>query len=201
MKFAIVAIVLLATVTEIYSQEAVSAGPKNLPPQDIKEISKILTRIVGPKLSATLTSLIVSLANGVLNKVPLRGVVHSVAGLVIKLLKSHGILEKILGGGNPNAAKGGANGANGQPKNLTPEDQERLIKILNRTVGPYTSRYIVKTVALLLDGLLGKIPLHALIHSLTGLVGEVFKPNALVGQLLGRGGLGKPISELLGARS
>lgn len=195
MKFAIVAMVLLATVAGVYSQAggAAAATPKNLSPQDQVKIQAILTKIVGPKLSKTVTQLVASLANGVLGGVPLNGVIHPVSQLLVKLLKSHGTLAKLLGGGNANAA----NGPNA--KNLTPADQARLAKILNRTLGPYTSKYIVKTVATLVDGLLGKIPLGSLLHSVTGLVEKTLSPKGPLGQLLGRKGLGGPISKLLGA--
>lgn len=200
MKFAIVAIVLLATVVGVYSQAAKAAvNPKNLTPKEIAEIQAVLTKIVGPKLSKTVTKLIVSLANGILGGVPLKGVLRSVVQLLVKLLKSHGILAKLLGGGNSNAAGGGAKGANGQLKNLTPADQQRLIAILSRTLGPYTASYIVKLVATLVDGLLGKIPLHSILHSVTGLVEKTLNAKGLLGKLLGRKGLGGPISKLLGA--
>lgn len=177
---------------------AAGGGQKGLSPKEIAQIYGILTRIVGPKIAKLATKLIVVLVNKVLKGLPIKVVVN----LVGKLLKPGGILEKILGGGKANAGGGGATQPNGKPKNLTPADRKALMAILNRTVGPYTSKYIVDIVGILLNGnLLGKIPLHALIHGVTGLVGNLLKPNGLLGKLLGQKGLGKPISQLLGAKS
>ena len=204
MKVAIVALLLVAVVG-VFSEPqiniganvgiggAAAKGGKNLSAQDIAEIQAILTKIVGTKLSGGVTKLVATLVNGALGKIPLRGVLHSVTGLLFKLLKDGGVVEKLLGGGNANAAKGP------NAKNLTPADQAQLTAILNRTVGPFTSKFIVKTVATTVDGLLGKIPLGKLLHGVTGLVGKLLKPNALVGKLVGQKGLGKPVSQILGA--
>lgn len=106
----------------------------------------------------------------------------------------------MIGGGKAGAAEGGAKGANGKLKNLAPADQARLIAILSRTVSPYTARFVVKLIATLVDGLLGKIPLHKPLHSATGLVGHLLgSPKALLGKLLGRKGVGGVVFKLLGA--
>lgn len=135
-------------------------GKQNLSPQEITEIESILTKIVGPKLAHTVTKLIVTLVNGLLKKVPLSSLLKMVVKLLGKLLKSHGLLAKLLSGGNLSASGGGPKQKNGKPKNLTPADQARLVAILSRTVGTYTAKYVVKLVANLTNGLLGKVPLH-----------------------------------------
>lgn len=200
MKFAIVVILLLAATIGVYGGGATKADgkPKNITPKEITEIKTILTKVVGPKLANLVTKLVVTLANGLLKKIPLHSVVKVVVQLLVKLLKSHGILEKLLGGGNSNAAGGGAKGANGKLKNLTPADQAKLTAILSRTLGPYTSRYVVKLVATLVDGLLGNVPLNKILHGVTGLVEKLLGKGQLA-KLLGPKGLGGPIRKLLGA--
>lgn len=49
-------------------------------------------------------------------------------------------------------------------KKLTPNDQRQLFAILTRTVGPYTARYIVKTVVTIQNGLVGELNLRKLLH-------------------------------------
>lgn len=208
MKFAIV-VLLLATVVGVYSQGgalgqvAKGAGgkgaPKNLSQKDIVEIFAVLTKVLGPKLAGLVTKLLVSLANNVLRGVPIQSLLHGVTQLVTKLLKPGGILTKLLAGGNKDAFSKSPKQANGKPKNLTPADQEKLEEILSRTVGPFTSKYLVKTVATLVNGLLGKLPLNQLLHGVSRLVKGLLKPKGLLGKLLGRKGLGGPISRLLGA--
>ena len=192
MKFAIVALLLVA-VAGMHSVSGGAAAPTNLSPADAAQIRAILTKALGSKIGNGATKLVSQIANGVLKKIPLKGILHPVVGLVNKLAKNGGAIEKILGGGNAKAAKGP------NAKNLTPADQAKLTAILNRTVGPYTSAYTVKLVATLADGLLGKIPLSKILKPVQNLVGKLLAPNALLGKLLGQKGLGKPISKLLGA--
>lgn len=174
-------------------------GGKNLSPQQIQEIQAVLTKVVGPKLAGVVTKILVVLVNGLLKKVPLSQLLKVVIKLVVKLLKSNGLLTKLLSGGNAKASEGGPKQKNGKPKNLTPADQAKLIAILTPTVGPYTSKYVVKLVAHLTDGLLGKVPLHALLHGVKGLAKGLLKPNGLVGKLVGRKGVGGLVSKVLGA--
>lgn len=201
MKFAIV-VLLLATVVGVYSQGAKGAkgGPKNLPPQDIAEIYEVLKKVVGPKLARLVTTLLVTLANNVLRGVPLRSVLHGVVKLLSKLLRPGGILSNLLSGGNKGTLSKNPKQANGQRKNLSPADRAKLQKVLSRTVGPYTSKYLVDLVANLVNGLLGKVPLDKLLHGVTGLVKGLLSPKGLVGKLVGRKGVGGIISKLLGAR-
>lgn len=170
----------------------------NLTSKQIAEIEAILTKIVGPKLAKVLVDLVVTLINGLLGRVPLRSLLKIVVKLLKNLLGSHGILKKSLGGGNPDAANGGAKTSDGKIKNLTPADQARLIAILSRTVGPYTARTVVKLLATIIDGLLGKLPLEQILHGVTGLVEKLLSSNGLFGKLLGPGGVGGLLRGLLG---
>lgn len=192
---------------EILIQHIVSGGDGakgngakgNLTHKQIVEIEAILTKIVGPKLAKVLIDLVVTLVNGLLGRIPLHSLLKIVVKLLQNLLKSHGILAKLLGGGNPGAANGGPKTPDGKLKNLTPADQERLIAILSRTVGPYTARTVVKLLATLIDGLLGKIPLNKILHGVVGLVKKLLSSNGLLGKLLGpRGLIGGLLHGLLG---
>lgn len=117
---------------------------------------------------------------------------------MVKLLQPRGIVEKILADGDPNVYNANVKGTNGKSKNLSPADQARIFKILNRTVGPYTANYIVRVVAIAINGILGRIPINQILHGVTGLVENVAKPKGIVGQIIGQQGLGKPISQLFG---
>lgn len=161
---------------------------KSLSPQDITEIESILTKIVGPKLAKIITHLLIALVNGLLRKIPIHEVIEIVVKLLVKLLKSHGILSKVLTGGKPGTVGGSAKQANGKLKNLTPADQARLTAILNKILGPYTSKYLVVVVTQLINGLLGKLPLHSVLHSVTGLLTHLLGGNNIVAKLLGRQG-------------
>lgn len=120
--------------------------------------------------------------------IPLRGLLHEVTGLLVKTLKSRGFVENLLAGGDANAFDANTKGSNGKLKNIPPADQARLFKILRRTVGPYTANYIVRTVSIAVNGLLGKIPLNKILHGVTGLVKGVANPKGLVGKLIGQKG-------------
>lgn len=149
------------------------------------EIEVILTKIVGPKFAKVVNDLVVTLVNGLLGKVLLRSTLKVVLRFLVKLLKSHGILAKLLGGGNPDVANGGPKGPDGKLKNLTPADQERLIAILAGTVGPYAARTVVKLVATLVDGSLGKLPLNTVLRVVVKLSKTLLGGKGLVGGLLG----------------
>lgn len=149
------------------------AGKPNLSAEDLTKLNTILKRVGGPKVSGMLVKLTAALANKVLKGVPVSALLKPVVALTYKLAKQGGDLEKILAGGNAAALQGKGN-------NLTPADQKALFDVLNRTVGPYAASFIVRTVGVVANGLLGK--LH-------------------VEELIGRKGLGGPISELLGATS
>jgi len=207
MKF-LIAVVLLAAVAGVYSEPAITAdinaavggggakGAKggSLSPQAIAQLEEILTRAAGPKVSKLAVKLLTTLTNKVLKGIPLGKVLGPVVNLVHKTAKSGGSLEKLLAGGNAKALKGKGN-------NISPADQAALEKVLARTVGPYTAKYLVQTVAIASNGLLGKLHLGKLLHGVGGLVKNVAKPKGLVGKLIGQKGLGKPISKLLGAGS
>lgn len=131
-----------------------------------------------------LVKLISAIVNGALGHINLHSILGLVPKLLIKLLGhgkgllgSTGIVGKVLGGGHPEQAKGSAKTPEGKLKNLTPEDQERLRQILSRTVGPYTASNVVHLVAVLCDGLLGKLPLNKLLHGVGGLVNNLLKPK------------------------
>lgn len=66
-------------------------GSKGLTPQQILEIEEIFTKLVGPELAKTLTSLVVTVVNSLLGKVPPQEIQKIVEGLLVKLLKSHGL--------------------------------------------------------------------------------------------------------------
>lgn len=179
--------------------------PKNLTPVQIAEITAILTKVVGPKLAHFIVKIVVIITNGLLGKVPLHSILKVVVKLLIKLLGgpkgllgSKGLVGKLLGGGHPQQADA-AKQKNGKLTNLTPEDQRKLTIILSQTLGPYTSSNVVHLIAVLIDGVLGKIPLNKLLHGVGGLVGNLLKPKGLVGKLVGRKGLGGLVSKLLGA--
>lgn len=160
---------------------------------DIAEINIILSRVAGPRVSKLLIDLTTTLTNEILKGVPLEILLHPVVRLVFKTAKQGGSLEKLLAGGNRGALEG-------KGKNLTPAVQEALCKVLQRTVGPYNALFIVRTVGIAGNGLLGKLHLDELLHGVTGLVKNVAKPKGLVGKIIGQKELGKPISKLLGAK-
>lgn len=204
MKF-IIAVVLLAAVVGVYSepQQAsaspkAKAGSKNISDADIATIQAILTKIVGPKIATFATNLIKSLVNGSLAGLPISGLTRAAVNVLNNLLKSKGTVESLLAGGDPNAFNANAKGANGKPKNLSPADQARIFKILRRTVGAFTANYIVRITAIAINGIIGRIPLQKLLHSVTGIVENVANPKGLVGKVIGQQGVGKPVSRLLG---
>lgn len=214
MKCAI-AVALLVAVIGVYSEEQSTIGSalgslvntpsssglavnENLTPQDLTEIQTIFNEVLGPQLSTSMTELVATLVNGTLGKVPVNSVVHKVVELSVKLLKTNGVVNKLLGGGNSNAAGGGTINTNGQLKNLTPDDQAGLIKTLSRYLGPYTAMNIVKLVANLTNGLVSKVPLHGLLHGVSVLMQKVLSKNA-VKKLLGSQSLDGLISAQLGA--
>lgn len=158
---------------------AKGAKGKNLSPQQIAEITNLLTKIVGPKLAKLVTQLLVTLANGALGKAGLGGLIKPVITILVKLLKSNGLAEKLLAGGNPKAKSG---------KNLSPAQQAELAAILNQTVGPYTSKYLVRLTALLVNGLLGQIPLGKLTTPVVEIVEKLLGGHNVLSQLLGRKG-------------
>lgn len=235
MKFAIVAVLLVAAVVGVYGDgdpeensqisipvtgtvgaETGGAGDvagaakgaiggstadelQNWSTQDMAEIQTILQNIVGPKISTAVTKLVAYLVNGALSGIPISGLMNGATKILVKLLQPRGIVEKILAGGDKNVFNANVKGTNGKPKNLSPADQARIFKILNRTVGPYTANYIVRIVTIAINGILGRIPLNKVLHGVTGLVENVTNPKGIVGQIIGQKGLGKPISQLLGA--
>lgn len=177
---------------------AAPAKPANVTPQQLAEIEAILTEILGPKIAKAVTKLIAVLADGILKKLPIKSILKAVIKLLTILLKKGGLFEKLLGGGNANAASEGTQPI-GKPTNLTPATQQQLIKILSRTLGPYTSRYIVKIVAILVNGhIAGRIPLHKLLTAVTRLLRILTKPKGLVGKLVGPKGVGGVVAPLLG---
>lgn len=64
------------------------------------------------------------------------------------------ILGKSLKGGDKNSFN---------IRDLTPADQSRLYGVLDRSVGPYASQYIVRTLATVTDGPSTKIPPNQII--------------------------------------
>lgn len=211
MKF-FIAVILLAAVVGVYSESqqivtetsakagGAGKGPKNLSEADITEIEAILRKIVGPKLSGLVTELVSKLANSVLGGLPLGALFRETTGLVSSLLKSGGTVENLLAGGDQTAYNANEKGSNGKIKNLTPQDQAKVFKILRRTLGPFTANYLVRIIGITTNGLLGNIPLNQLVHGVGGLVKNLANPKGLVGKLIGQKGLGKPISKLLGAK-
>lgn len=204
MKFVIV-VVLLAAVVGTYGQTSIRAkaganaaiggGQKATAAADVAQLYKVLTRILGPKLAGAVSKLIFILTKNPL----LRSIGRAAVRILINLLKKAGITEKLVSGGNTNAANE-ATQANGKSTNLPPATQQQLDAILQRTVGPYTAPYVVTLVALLVNGkIAGKIPLEKIIALVTKAANYLLKTNALLGKLLGQKGLGKPISQLLGA--
>lgn len=205
MKFVIVA-VLLAAVVGTYgasvniganagANAAIGGGKNAAAAADAAKLNEVLTRILGPRLAATVSNLISLLAKNPL----LRLVIHSIPKLLIILLKSGGVVEKLVSGGDTNAPNKPTK-ANGKPANLTPQDQATLETVLERTVGPFTAPYVVRIIALLADGkVLGELPLDEILKTVIGLVQRLAKPGELVGKLIGQKGLGKPISKVLGA--
>lgn len=133
-----------------------------------------------------------------MNGVPLRGLLQIVVKLLKDLLKPSGLINELLGGGNPHAAGGKSRCENGKLKNLTPADQERLIKILSRVLGKDLPRTVVKLVATLVNGLLCGLPIHQILHTITGLVGGLLGKKGLLGGLVGPHGLGGLLGGLLG---
>lgn len=169
-----------------------AGNPPNLSTADLAKVNEILRRAAGPKVSGLVLKVVNSLVNKALKGVPLRGLLNPTVGLVYNTLKQSGTLDKLLAGGNQAALAG-------QGRNITPAEQQQLVEILSRTVGPYTAAYIVGTASHLSNGLLGKIPLHQILHPVGKLVKGLLKPKSLLGNLLGQKGLVKPISRLLGA--
>lgn len=153
MKFAI-AVVVPTTVVGVYSNDlipGVSTVGKGLSVEDLEQIKTIIAGSTGPNAAKLLTELVVSLANG---RNPLQDVPD----------KAKKILGQLFEGGDKNSSK---------IKNLTPADQKALHTILNRTVGPYTSAYVVRTLALVTNGLLTKIPLNKIIQGVTELTAKL----------------------------
>lgn len=157
--------------------------------KEILEIEVILTKLVGPQLAKVVTELVVTLVNGLLGHVPLRILLKNVVQLLVNLLKSHGLLAKLLSSGNPKTSSGSATCSNGKLKNLTPADQERLIAILSRVLGPYTPRTVVQLVGTLFNGLLCGLPLRQLLHGVVGLLDNLLGRNGLIGGLVSPHGL------------
>ncbi len=163
MKFAI-AVVVLTTVVGVYSDDSIPAlpiGSKGLSPQEIVKIKDVIAKVAGPKVADVLTKLVASLANGVLQRTPRQGVLDNVTKLLIQLFK-------------PNVKDGNAL-SDGKIKNLTPADQKALQTILNRTVGPYTASNIVRILATVTNGLVGKIPLSKIIQGVTVQITNLIK--------------------------
>lgn len=154
-------------------------GGKNLSQQQIEDIFDILKKIVGPKLAKLVTGLLVGLANGALGKVHIGGLIGPVIKLIDTLLRNHGTVENLLAGGNPKALSG---------NNFPPAEQARLAEIFNQTVGPYTSKYLVKLTALLINGLLGKIPLGKLLAPIRKIFEKLLGSKNIISELLGRKG-------------
>lgn len=138
----------------------------------------ILTKLVGPQLAKVVNELVVTLVNVLLGHVPLRILLKNVVQLLVNLLKSHGLLAKLLSGENPKASSGSATCSNGKLKNFPPADQERLIAILIRVLGPYTPRTVVELIGtlVLVNGLLCGLPLCQLFHSAVGLLHSLLSP-------------------------
>lgn len=157
------------------------AGKPNLSAEDLTKLNTILKRVGGPKVSGMLVKLTAALANKVLKGVPVSALLKPVVALTYKLAKQGGDLEKILAGGNAAALQGKGN-------NLTPADQKALFDVLNRTVGPYAASFIVRTVGVVANGLLGKLHLGKLTEGVTNLVKNVANPKGIVGELIGRKG-------------
>lgn len=171
-----------------------AGNPPNLSPADLAKINEILTRAAGPKVSGLVVKVVNALVNKALKGVPVGGLVKPAVDLVYKTLKQSGILEKLLAGGNKAALAG-------QGRNITPAEQQELVKVLSRTVGPYTANFIVRTASTATNGLLGKIPLHQILAPVEKLAKSLLKPNSILGKVVGQKGLGKLISRLLGANT
>ncbi|KAJ7222202.1 hypothetical protein GGX14DRAFT_388035 [Mycena pura] len=177
------------------------ATTPNLTPADQTDILQILTRALGPRLGSDMAKLVARMSNRILNKIPLTGVIHSVVTLVNKLLRPGGTLEELLGGGHPDVSCGGRE----EPLDQR-SIQARADSHPNSGVSsflflphpflalhlppnmPYTAKYIVKVVATISDGLLGKIPLSQALNAVTGLLNKVNNPTTALGSILGTAG-------------
>lgn len=101
----------------------------------------------------------------------------------------------------PGVAKGGL-------KNLTVADQKRLKAVLGPIVGSKAAGGVVNLAATLVNGLLGKVPLHSLLHPVVDILKGLLGQNGALGGLLGRGtllgdvldGVGGLLNSLLGGR-